>query len=139
MSELGEQRHRARERALEVAYEASIKDRSAESVLTELPLQPDAYAVALLEAFEDHRVWAQEIISAHALDWQFDRMPLVDRLIMMLALCEIRMPDCPPTAVVIDEAVELAKAYSTDGSPSFVNGVLSACFATWQTGKKASS
>ena len=135
MSELGEQRHRARERALEVAYEASIKDRSVESVLTELPLRPDAYAFALLGAFEVHKEWAKEIISAHALDWQFDRMPLVDRLIMMLSLCEIRMEDCPPTAVVIDEAVELAKAYSTDGSPSFVNGVLSACFATWHAGK----
>lgn len=139
MSELGEQRHRARERALEVAYEASIKDRSVESVLTELPLQPDAYSVALLGAFENHREWAQAIISAHALDWQFDRMSLVDRLIMMLALCEIRMPDCPPTAVIIDEAVELAKAYSTDGSPGFVNGVLSACFTTWQADTEASS
>ena len=118
-----------------MAYEASIKDRSVESVLTELPLRPDAYAFALLGAFEAHKEWAKETISAHALDWQFDRMPLVDRLIMMLSLCEMRMEDCPPTAVVIDEAVELAKAYSTDGSPSFVNGVLSACFATWHAGK----
>ena len=135
MSELGEQRHRARERALEVAYEAAIKERSVESVLTELPLRPDAYAFALLESFETHKGWAKEIISSHANDWQFDRMPLVDRLIMMLALCEIRLPDCPSTAVVIDEAVELAKAYSTDGSPGFVNGVLSACFATWYADK----
>lgn len=135
MSELGEQRHRARERALEVAYESSIKDRSIESVLTELSLKPDAYAVQLLESFQIHREWAQGLISEHAQDWQFDRMPLVDRLIMMLALSEVRMDDCPPNAVIIDEAVEIAKTYSTDGSPGFVNGVLSTCFDAWQAAR----
>lgn len=135
MSELGEQRHRARERALEVAYESSIKDRSIESVLTELALKPDAYAVELLNSFQVHRDWARGLISEHAQDWQFDRMPLVDRLIMMLALSEVRMESCPPTAVIINEAVELAKTYSTDGSPGFINGVLSTCFDAWHAAK----
>lgn len=135
MSELGEQRHRARERALEVAYESSIKDRSIESVLTELALRPDIYAVELLNSFQAHREWAQGLITEHAQDWQFERMPLVDRLIMMLALSEVRMEDCPPTAVIINEAVELAKTYSTDGSPGFINGVLSTCFDAWHAAK----
>jgi N utilization substance protein B len=130
VSELGEQRHRARQRALEIAYEASIKDRSIDSVIAELASAPDAYTVAVLTSFAEHRDWAQALISDHAQDWQFDRMPLVDRLIMMLALCEFQLEDHPPTAVIIDEAVEIAKAYSTDGSPGFVNGVLSACFDT---------
>jgi N utilization substance protein B len=45
---------------------------------------------------------------------------------MTLAVGELSLDDAPPLAVVLDEAVELAKTYSTDGSPSFVNGVLSA-------------
>jgi len=47
--------------------------------------------------------------------------------VMTLAIGELLMVDAPPKAVVLDEAVELAKIYSTEGSPSFVNGVLSAC------------
>ena len=131
MSELGDQRHRARERALEVAYEASIKERSIDSVVGELPLAPDPYSIALLASLDEHREWARELIIEHSMDWQFERMPLVDRLVMPLALCEARMADAPPKAVLLDEAVELAKTYSTDGSPGFVNGVVSSCLAAW--------
>ena len=127
MSELGAQRHRARERALEIAYEASMKDRDVHVVLEELPVQPDPYTVELLKALEVGQEWAQDLIEANSRDWPLDRMPTVDRLVMMLALVELRGKDAPPRAVVLDEAVELAKVYSTDGSPSFVNGVLSAC------------
>jgi N utilization substance protein B len=52
-------------------------------------------------------------------------MALLDRLILTMATGEMLMQDAPPMAVILDEAVELAKTYSTDGSPSFVNGVLS--------------
>jgi len=52
-------------------------------------------------------------------------MALLDRLILTMATGEMLMTDGPPMAVILDEAVELAKTYSTDGSPSFVNGVLS--------------
>jgi N utilization substance protein B len=50
---------------------------------------------------------------------------MVDRLVMTLAIGEMLMDGAPPKAVILDEAVELAKVYSTDSSPSFVNGVLS--------------
>ena len=53
-------------------------------------------------------------------------MAVVDRLVLRLAVAELLEPDGPPTAVVIDEAVELAKTYSTDDSGAFVNGILSA-------------
>ena len=82
MSELGDQRHRARERALEVAYEASIKERSIDSVVGELPLAPDPYSIALLASLDEHREWARELIIEHSMDWQSERMPLVDRLVM---------------------------------------------------------
>ena len=127
MSELGAQRHRARERALELAYEATLKERSTQQVLSDLPLRPDSYSVELLEAFDEHREWAKDLIERYAMGWNFERMAVIDRLVMLLALCESRLVDAPPHAVILDEAVELAKTYSTDGSGGFVNGVLVAC------------
>ena len=56
-----------------------------------------------------------------------ERIAMVDRIIMIMAIGELLLEDPPPRAVVMDEAVELAKVFSTDGSASFVNGVLSAC------------
>ncbi len=127
MSELGAQRHHARERALEIFYEATIKARDVSTVLNQLPLRPDAYTVVLLTSAEQHLERANALISEFAIDWQLDRIAIVDRLIMTLAIGELLMEDGPPMAVILDEAVELAKVYSTDGSPAFVNGVLSAC------------
>ena len=129
MSELGIARHRARERAFELLYELSIKDRSVAAVVNELPVAPDPYTVALLRAVEDHREWAEELLAEFSTERTLERMDMVDRLIMTLALCELRMEEPPPRAVILDEAVEFAKVYSTDGSPSYVNGVLAACFS----------
>lgn len=127
MSELGVERHHARERALEIFYEATIKDRDVATVLVGLPLRPDPYTVALLTSAASNQQRANELIAEFAIGWQLDRIAIVDRLVMTLAIGELLMPDGPPKAVILDEAVELAKVYSTDGSPSFVNGVLSSC------------
>jgi len=127
VSELGAQRHHARERALEIFYEATLKGRDVATIVNALPVRPDAYTVTLLSAAEAHRARANELISQFAIDWPLERIAIVDRLVMTLAIGELLMDDAPPKAVVLDEAVELAKIYSTEGSPSFVNGVLSAC------------
>lgn len=125
MSELGAQRHHARERALEIFYEATIKERTIAEVLNQLGVRPDEYTVAILVSAEQNQEKANELISEFAVDWTLDRIAIVDRLVMTMAVGEMLMKDAPPKAVVLDEAVELAKVYSTDGSPSFVNGVLS--------------
>ncbi len=127
MSDLGSQRHRARERALEILYESSIKARPVDEVLPELTLTPDPYTVRLLEAVRSNESRANALIATNAQDWTIDRLALVDRLIMTLAIGELLMIDPPPTAVVLNEAVELARTFSTEGSPAFVNGVLAAC------------
>ena len=129
MSELGAQRHHARERALEILYEASIKDRPVEVIVRELTLVPDPYTALIVASAEEHRARAEEIIGLFAHDWTIERMALIDRLIMTLAIGELLLEDPPPTPVVLDEAVELAKIYSTDASASFVNGVLASCAA----------
>jgi N utilization substance protein B len=125
LSEHGTKRHHSRERALEILYEASIKERSVEAVLNELALRPDEYTIEVLTSASLHQGEANELISTFAIDWPLERIALVDRLVMTLAVGEMLMNDAPPVAVILDEAVELAKVYSTDGSGSFVNGVLS--------------
>ena len=119
MSELGTKRHHARERALEIFYEATIKERSVATVLNQLPVQPDAYTILILTSAAVHQERANELISRYSIDWPLER----------LAIGEMLMDDPPPAAVILDEAVELAKVYSTEGSASFVNGVLAACAA----------
>ncbi len=125
MSELGRSRHQARERALEILYEASIKGRPATVVISELSTRPDDYVLELLSSAEQHETRANELISEFSIDWPLDRIALIDRLIMTLAIGEMLMENPPPRAVMLDEAVEMAKVFSTDGSSSFVNGVLS--------------
>ena len=127
MSARGAERHRARERALEILYEANIKNRPVNSILAALAIVPDPYTVEVLLSTEQHVNRAEELISKHSHDWALDRLALIDRLIMTMAIGELLLPDAPPTAVVLDEAVELAQVYSTEGSGSFVNGVLAAC------------
>jgi len=127
VGELGTQRHQARERALEILYEATIKDRPVAQIIQSLALAPDPYTVSIVFASEQNRSRAEQLIERNLQDWTLERLALIDRLILTMAIGELLLEEPPPTAVVLDEAVELAKVYSTDGSASFVNGVLSAC------------
>lgn len=106
-------------------YEASMKERPVLAVVSELNLRPDDYAIELLTSSELNEPRAHELISEYSIDWPLERIALVDRLVMTLAVGEMLLDDPPPKAVILDEAVELAKVYSTDASPKFVNGVLS--------------
>ncbi len=127
MSDLSHSRHLARERALQLYYEAHIKERRVDDVVGGLATSPDEYTLRLLRSAEDHEDESLRLIGENAHDWSVERLALIDRLVMTLALGELMMPDAPPVAVVLDEAVGLAKEYSTDASGGFVNGVLAAC------------
>ena len=102
-----------------------MKERPVLVVVNELNLRPDEYAISLLTSSELNESRANELISEFSIDWPLERIALVDRLVMTLAISEMMMENAPPKAVILDEAVELAKVYSTDASPKFVNGVLS--------------
>jgi len=67
-----------------------------------------------------------ELISSHARDWSIERMPTIDVIVLRIGIYELLDRPEVPVAVVIDEAVELAKTFSTDDSGRFVNGVLAA-------------
>jgi N utilization substance protein B len=129
MSDLSHSRHLARERALQLFYEAHIKQRGVEEIMAALATDPDNYTVALLRSAEANEARSLELIDDNARDWSVERLAMIDRLVMTLAIGELLLEDPPPVAVVLDEAVQLAKDYSTDASGSFVNGVLAACVA----------
>lgn len=82
------------------------------------------YAREIVDGVSDHREEIDELIASYAQGWAIDRMPNVDRALLRLSAWEILHNDEVPAAVAIDEAVELAKEYSTDDSGRFVNGVL---------------
>ena len=121
-----EGRREARERALELLYEAEIKDTSSVELISALPVAPDAYSVQLAEGVVEHRVEIDELLRDHARGWSLERMPAVDRALLRLATYELLHEQEVPVGVVISEAVELASEFSTDDSGRFVNGVLSA-------------
>jgi N utilization substance protein B len=105
-------------------YEADMKGESPSAVVDELAVAPDDFTVRLLQAAEERRDDIDRLIDDAAIDWQLDRMAAVDRSVLRLAVAELlEFPDSP-TAVVLDEAVELSSVYSTEASGRFVNGVL---------------
>jgi N utilization substance protein B len=122
-------RREARERAFHLLYESEMKSEGPGVVLASLPLEPDEFAVELVRGVGETRTQLDELITAHARNWEIDRMPALDRALLRLACYElVHRPDVP-TGAVISEAVGLAKRYSTDDSGRFVNGVLSAVAA----------
>jgi len=105
-------------------YEADMKGEPPMAVVGELPVSPDPFTERLLRAAEARREDIDRLIDEAAIGWPIDRMAVVDRTVLRLAVAELlEFPDSP-TAVVLDEAVELSSEYSTDASGRFVNGVL---------------
>jgi len=119
-------RSEARERAMGLLYEAQAKGLPPAEVLAALPVEPDPLAVTLVEGVAEQREEIDGMLAAQARGWTLERMPVLDRTVMEIAVYELLSRDDVPTAVVLDEAVELAKRFGTDDSPRFVNGVLSA-------------
>ncbi len=117
-------RHQQRERALSLLYEAELKGEDPRRVVDTLAVAPDPFVCHLVEQAAATRDEAERRIAAASVGWPLERMAVVDRLVLRLAVAELLDPAGAPTAVVIDEAVELAKEYSTDESGRFVNGVL---------------
>ncbi len=120
-----DRRTEARERALGLLYEADAKTIPVLLVLQAQPVAPDPLAVLLAEGVGDRTDEIDTLISRYLRGWTIERLPVIDRLVLSIATFELLARDDTPTAVIIDEAVELAKRYSTDESPGFVNGVLS--------------
>ncbi|MFD7550850.1 transcription antitermination factor NusB [Streptomyces sp. NPDC059578] len=126
-------RNTARKRAFQILFEG---DQRGVDVLTVLAdwvrhsrtdtRQPPVseFTMELVEGYAQYEQRIDELLAQYSVGWTLDRMPVVDRNILRLGAYELIWVDGTPDAVVIDQAVELAKEFSTDESPSFINGLL---------------
>lgn len=124
-------RRRARKRALDVLYEADLRDLPLPQVLDAYVERMQApkpehlpYAISLVRGIDQRMRQIDETISTYAEGWTLDRMPVVDRNLARMAVYELFYVDEIDDPVAITEAVELAKELSTDDSPRFLNGLL---------------
>jgi transcription antitermination protein NusB len=126
-------RTKARKRALDILFQADVRGDEIATILAaeakraaNEPARQASwmYAREIVDGVIDNRDAIDEQITTFAKDWSLSRMPAVDRAVLRLATWEILYNDEVPAAVAIDEAVELAKEFSTDDSGSFVHGVL---------------
>jgi transcription antitermination protein NusB len=125
-----ETRRSARERALELLYEAESKGVPVADVLGGLPLAPDPLAVELVTGVDAQRERIDEVVGRLvAPKWTLARLASVDRAVLRMATYELFEAPDRSQALIINEAVVLARRFGTDDSPRFVNGVLSAVAA----------
>ncbi len=124
-------RRKAREYALQMLFQWDITHDSVEQIVaTFFQNQPEesattvAFARDLLTGTIEHVEEIDRLIQRHAEHWRLDRMAIVDRNILRLAAQEFMYGDGAPKTVVINEAIEIARRFSSQESPQFINGIL---------------
>ncbi|MEO8283738.1 MAG: transcription antitermination factor NusB [Pseudarthrobacter sp.] len=121
-------RGKARNRALDVLFEAEQRSVSAFDVLrarrekTDQIINP--YTLEIVEGVVSQQTAIDEFLETYSQGWTLERMPSVDRVILRIGTWELLYNDDVPDGVAVSEAVALAKTLSTDESPSFINGLL---------------
>jgi N utilization substance protein B len=130
-------RHRSRQRALQVLFLWDLRKQSIDEAIASFydtlgseeddpkPTPPDEFMESLVRGTTARSESIDQLIVAKSANWRLERMPVVDRNILRLAVYEMDTLKTPP-AVAIDEALELARQFSGDESVSFINGVLDA-------------
>ncbi|MDA8243788.1 MAG: transcription antitermination factor NusB [Elusimicrobia bacterium] len=124
-------RRLARENCLQSLYSSDISSLEPAAVLASFQMEEFALEPKVFDFYKDlytatvaNRAKIDEIIRKTSRNWEMERMPAIDRSILRMAVCEMMILSDAPVAVIIDEAIELAKKYSTEKSGKFVNGVL---------------
>lgn len=122
-------RSKARKAALDLLYEGDIRRTNPDLLLTQrletLEYLIRDYTKTLVSGVTAHKQRIDELIQSYAQGWDFDRMPVVDRNLLRIAIYELLYEKELPVGIAISEAVELAKTLSTDDSAVYINGVLS--------------
>lgn len=123
-------RRKARETALKILYNMEMSDNGHDGIMeAQLDLlmsgsEEKSYAERLVKGVESFASSIDGVIERFSDNWTIDRMPIVDRCILRIAVFELKHSIGVPYRVVIDEAVEIAKLYGSDEAPAFVNAVL---------------
>ena len=123
-------RRQSRELALQFLYGFDLNRTDLEGALREFPVwgrsnpDVDEFARELMVGTVTHLEELDKIISEHTPNWNLKRIALVDKCLLRLALYELYFRDDIPPLVTINEAIEIAKKFSTDRSGGFINGIL---------------
>ena len=124
-------RRAARQCVLEAlfAYQFSKND-AIDQLLTKNPRLKNNYDFikSLFDFVIKNMKWTEDIIKSNLENWEIDRVAQIDKILLKMGICEIYFIDNIPPKVTISEMVEIAKIYSTDESPVFINGILDAVF-----------
>jgi N utilization substance protein B len=135
-------RRAAREWALRALYQLEVTEKPLEETLSEvlsvahLDQENEAFVKELVSGIVRHQKGAIDpLLQRFTRDWTLDRLAVIDRNVMRLAACELLFHPATPVAVVVNEAVELVKKYSTAESGRFVNGVLGAIVDLIESGE----
>lgn len=137
-------RRAARELALNIIYQIDVAGIPLEDAVqtarenVNAEEEVFAYAETLVRGVAEYREQIDEDIERLSVDWPLDRQPAVDRNVLRMAMYEIAHIESTPQVVVVNEAVEMAKKFSTADSGKFVNGVLAAYLRERETPKEDS-
>lgn len=120
-------RRKARKRALDLLFESDVRGVASLDLLNERAvedLSQAAYVRTLVTGVTEHRLKIDELVHTYAQGWDLDRMPVIDRNLLRIALFEILWGTEVDDSVAVSEAVELAQELSTKDSASYINGIL---------------
>ena len=127
-------RRAARQCVLEAlfAYQFSKND-TVDQLVSENPQlkSNNDFIHSLYDGVLEHTKLTEGIIKSHLENWEIDRIAKIDKILLKMGICEIYFIDDIPPKVTISEMVEIAKIYSTDESPVFINGILDAVFKNY--------
>jgi N utilization substance protein B len=133
-------RRKAREHALQILFQLDIKKEKPSAAILKpfwVEYQPEdevkSFAEEIVKGTHKHLAEINKLIRQCAKNWSLDRMAVVDRNVLRMAVYEMLYRMDIPTSVTINEAIEIAKKYGTDESGAFVNGILDSVART--TGK----
>jgi N utilization substance protein B len=128
-------RRRAREAALQMLYQCEVGRAAAiESIATYWPSREAEtvppplreFANSIVRGTLERREEIDLMLTAHAQNWRVERMAVIDRIVLRMAVYEMLAEADTPSKVIINEAIELARSFSGDAAVPFVNGVLDA-------------
>lgn len=126
-------RRKGREAALRILYFMDVADASGAHAIkaywghladSRESGEETEFANEIVRSYAEHEDEVNQLIRSSSHHWRLERMPIVDRNVLRVAIVELRDMDDIPKRVTLNEAVELAKRFGSEGSGSFVNGVL---------------
>lgn len=131
-------RRRARELALRVLYAVELSQSPISKIIDNLLKKKNEddqnfeFCSQLIYKTLEHGKEFDSMIKKKALNWEFDRIAIIDRIILRIAMCEFLYFEDIPPKVSIDEAIEISKRYSTEKSGKFINGILDSALNEWR-------